>query len=187
MRSLDVNRFLAASKICVFCADVRLPVYPIAFGLLQAAKSFADPSRIFISKSIFCSKSNSYWKTKTRKQNVFLVDNLVLNTLSVDVVLPISIHTTKFIEWNAQWCWLFRIFVPFPSQCIRDIIFDFLCNVFFVLHSHPPACKKNSMDTMNTIECASFYLYIYTYEQLRLKGQNETPFFPLTSCFKHPL
>lgn len=60
IRSFEVSRFLAASRIWVFWADVRLPVYPIAFGLLHAAKSFAEPSRILISKSIFCSRSNSY-------------------------------------------------------------------------------------------------------------------------------
>lgn len=36
--------------------ELILPVYPIG---LHAASNFAEPSRIFISKSIFCSKSNS--------------------------------------------------------------------------------------------------------------------------------
>lgn len=45
MRSLLVSRLFAASRVCVWC--------------LQAANSFVVPSRILISRSIFCSRSNS--------------------------------------------------------------------------------------------------------------------------------
>lgn len=75
MRSLEVSRFLAASSICVLCGDVAELEWWCSddldeadddeddedeyLGLLQAARSLAEPSRILISRSIFCSRSSS--------------------------------------------------------------------------------------------------------------------------------